>query len=234
MATRKVIISAFAALFLLAGCSQSGPKDSGPATTAISASSPVSTDVWKKQVARIIDLKDKDDATGNLSPHHLKPMKDDTSLIEMIFTELKAGRITAYSPTDLSLNTKLTPEQIKDLTAPTIDTVIITDPVTGKEKTVVTQQEVNSGDIHKYRILENWTFNHATGKTDIEIAGIAPIKEVYMPTGQLIGSKALFYLHYSDLHPIMKQLETLQPRKNLPSLIWDDYFLSDVKPVEQK
>jgi hypothetical protein len=32
----------------------------------------------------------------------------------------------------------------------------------------------------------------------------------------------------------MKQLETLQPRKNLPSLIWDDYFLSDVKPVEQK
>lgn len=185
--------------------------------------------VWKKTVARMIDLTAKDD-----TKHHLKDAGDSKYLSEMMADEVIAGKLTAYSNIDNNFSTRLTPAEVKNILGPKKDTVTVTDPVTGKEITKYITTDVNFETIQKFRLLEEWTFNPATGKTDIQITGIAPIKEIYSDDGSFRGIQAIFWLRYADALPVINRYDTYHPTGTLDMHIWDDYFLSDVKPKEAK
>jgi hypothetical protein len=186
--------------------------------------------IWKKEVARMIDMGEKEDTIV----HHLRDANQDSSFIVMVINAIKAGQLAAYSNVDHSFTTKFTAADLNNLIAPRIDTVIVTDPVTNDEIPKVIRRDFDMDVIHKYRILENWAFDPATGKTGIIIEGIAPIREIYGDDGVFRGVQAIFWLKYDDVRGILAKCEQYHPNHNLNTLIWDDYFLSDAKPSEVK
>ncbi len=185
--------------------------------------------VWKKQVAREVEIK-----SGDEKVHHLRDLSRDTTFLELIVNAVSAGKITAYSNWDHRFSTKLTIKEFNEMLVSRPDTQMIVDPITRKEKTVIITHDLDFEAIHKYRILEDWSFNRATGNTDVHIEGIAPIKEIFGEDGSFRGVQAMFWVKYNDLAAIMQHYEQYHPDKTIPALIWNDYFLSDVKPGEKK
>jgi len=184
---------------------------------------------WKKQVGReIYDTVKEDD-----KKHHLKDLSNDSTLLEVIIAKLKAGNITAYSNYDNSFTTILSPAELNQILVPLPDTIMITDPVTGQEIMRVRRREFDYSSVHKYRILEDWTFNPLTGNTDIHIEGIAPVRDVYVD-GEFRGYQALFWVRYNDVLPVLRHYDQYHPDNTLAAHIWNDYFYSDVKPAPVK
>ncbi len=182
--------------------------------------------VMKKQVFRELDMQTKEDT----KVHHLRDVSNDTTLIEMILKEIKAGRITAYSNYDHSFTTKLTVKEINDMLIAKPDTVMLVDPVTGGETIKIINHDFDPDAVHKYRLLEEWTFDPSTGNTDIHITGVAPLREIFNEGGTFRGMQAIFWIHYNELVGVLAHYEQYHPDNSLALHIWGDYFLSDVKP----
>jgi hypothetical protein len=207
----------FAAILLFA-CNTSFAQKAGSAA------------VWKKQVYRVLDMKEKEDP----KEHHLKEASNDTTMLEMMVNAIRAGKITAYSNFDHSFTTKLTAAQVTEMIIPKPDTQVIVDPITGKEATRIIRHEFDYSVVNKYRLLEDWTFNPMTGKTDIQITGICPVKEIYGDNGDFRGLQAIFWLKYPDAANIIARYEQYHPNNTITAKIWNDYFYTDAKPEEQK
>ncbi len=187
-------------------------------------------EVWKKQVARVIDLEDNQDN----KVHHLKSQNQDSILVDILISAVRSNKFSAYSKSDLANSAKFTTGEFITMTTPAKDTVVTVDPVTGKEKMSIVTQDLNTENIHKYRVIENWSFNTATGKTDIEIVAVAPLMEVWSGGRVLIGVKAWFYVKYADLEKAYIQSKKNSPIKSFANYIWEDYFLNETKPKEVK
>lgn len=187
-------------------------------------------DVWKKQVARVIDLADNQDE----KVHHLKGQNLDSSLVDILISAVRSNKFPAYSKSDITNINKISASDFNAMTTPARDTIVTVDPVTGKEKMSIVTKDLNTENIHKFRVIENWSFNTVTGKTDIEIEAVAPIQEVWSGTGVFLGVKAWFWVKYSDLEKAYVQSKKNSPVKSFANYIWEDYFLNEAKPMENK
>lgn len=184
--------------------------------------------VWKKLVSRHIDMGIKEDTAVHV--HNTRDVSPDTTLFEMLVNAVRAGKITAYSNWDHYFTTKLTKEDFNKIFAGVTDTMVITDPINGKETTKVIRRDFDYSAIHKYRILEEWTYNPTTGKTSIEILGINALKEIWGDDGVFRGLQGTFWLHYNDARSVLARYELYHPDNSIGGLIWDDYFAATVGP----
>ncbi len=187
-------------------------------------------DVWKKTVSRTIDVSQPEDTVK----HHLADASNDTTLLELMVNAIKAGKLTAYDAFDHNFTSKLSMAALKEIISPRRDTMVIVDPVTNQEIMKIVEHDFDPTAIRKYRVLEEWAFNPRTGKTEIQITGISPMLDVYGDDGVYRGRKSLFWIRYNDVRQILERYEQSHPNHTLASLIWNDYFLSDVKPQVQK
>jgi len=185
-----------------------------------------SREIWKKKVARVIDMAQKEDNTN----HHLTDMREDTTMLEMMVSAIKNGKLTAYSNFDADFTTKLSPEGLREMMTSKPDTIEVVDPITNARVVKIVRRDFDNSLVHKYRILEEWAFNPHTGITSIQIIGIAPLREVYDENGSFRGVQAMFWVRYNDVRNIIAKYEQYHPDNSLSGHIWADYFLSDVKP----
>jgi hypothetical protein len=182
---------------------------------------------WHATATRIIDTQEPDDTVT----HFLKNEDDDTSLIELIVTGVENNEIPAWSVEHEPFGKRLTKARFAKLVAPEVDTEIIGDPNTNTEIIRYIRRDFDGTAVHKYKILEDWTFDPITGKTVVVIKGIAPIKDIINHKDIVIEKKTMFWLHYTDLRKILDRVEQYHPGNTFAMRIWDSYFISDVKPV---
>lgn len=185
---------------------------------------------WKKRVERIVELPP---AVANYD-RHLKPANPDASLLNMLIDAIKSGKVTAYTNWDNKFTEVLTPEKMRHVIAN--DTMLeeVEDPVTGQVKKVYRVREFRPEAIKKFRTLEDWTFYPETGHTEIQIAGISPVQDIYGDDGVFRGIQALFWVKFQDVKAILEEDARYHPKTSLVSRVWEDYFQDDTKPAERK
>ena len=181
--------------------------------------------VWKKQIARVIDMGAKND----IGSQRISDVSSENSLMDMFVNLIRGNKIIAYTNSDHNFTTKLTVAELNRILAGKKDTVLTVDPVTGKTTTKVTQKDVNLDAIHKFKILEEWSCFPATGKTEIQIIGLAPLKDVVADDGTVHGVQPLFWLRFNDISAILVRYQQYHPNNTLAGHVWDDYFNSDGK-----
>jgi hypothetical protein len=87
------------------------------------------------------------------------------------------------------------------------------------------KQEFNYRNVTDFRIMEEWRFNRKTGKTDIQIVGICPLRQVWNARHDIkIGKMPMFWLRYEDVRDEINQYELNHPHHNIGSSLWDSYF----------
>ena len=185
--------------------------------------------IFTKHVVRIIDLKEKE-ATFF---HHLTDLSSDTTLLEMISIAMKEGKVKADSSSDHTYADWLIPGN-----SIITDTITLFDVVSGKEVQKLIQYPFPYDFVHAYAIKEDWAFNPSTGITDIKITDIAPLLEKHNYIGSTdsfaIGWTTICWFRYNDVKEIIARYEQYHPTNTIAGHIWNDYFLSDVKPSEVK
>jgi gliding motility associated protien GldN len=179
--------------------------------------------LWKKRVWREIDTREK----ANVAFRYAGDENTGGGMfIEILIDALKKGKIKGYKTFDDHFSQQMSKEDILETTSGTSDTSIVTDPVTGLEKTVVTPRDFNPEEITKYRIKEDWIFDRNMGAMVVRIVGIAPIKDVYNDQHVYIGPKAMFWLYYPDIRGLLAQYEVVNPMNDLARYTWDEFFES--------
>ena len=167
--------------------------------------------VWRKQVARELDFG----AIKN---------KKDSTLVKMIVGAIRVGKVHPYSNYDHNFTFNLVGDEITDIIGTKTITVTSIDPKTGKEEVIKRKVEPEYLSVHKYRILEEWTFNRQTGTTEITTMGIAPLLEVFGDDGDFRGIKPLFWVKYQELAGVIVDDEKINKGRSLTTHIWTDYF----------
>jgi hypothetical protein len=182
---------------------------------------------WRTKVVRMIDMGQPADE----KKYHLMDMGVDTTLPEMFFFAMEEKKFNAYKDSNFThaiIDVRDAFDNFKD-----IDTIIVVDPTDGNEKLQIVRR-CDPLAHAKLRVLEEWVFNPATGKTDVQILGVAVIDERYSFNGSLKDMTTLFWLKYADIQPILARYNQYHPSNTLALRIWDGYFLSDVKPGKVK
>jgi hypothetical protein len=131
--------------------------------------------VWKRRVVRNLEWKEP------------KGLKNDETLLGMILKEGLNLRLNTYSNFDQNFTNLLSFYDLRYKAGLVNDTVTVKDPINGSEKRVVQKRNYDYSEIQTYRTLEEWTFNPATGKTEIQITGIAPRWPIERSSGNVLG-----------------------------------------------
>jgi len=173
---------------------------------------------WKKTVIRTIYLAPKEDN-----------VKQDTSLLEMLVNTIKAGNLAAYEPYGANFSKTINLERLDEIINGKVDTLPMAHWITNTAIKTLPHAGFSYDSIHKYRVLEEWTLNPQTGRTEIQITGVAPVKDIIGDDNVYRGSQAMFFVHYSEALPVLERYAQSHRGRSLASLIWNDYFLSDIK-----
>ncbi len=171
--------------------------------------------IWT-QTTRILDLDPE-----NTSAKNLKEVNTDSTLSDVISSKIADGKITIYD----SLG-KILP---RSAVYPPSDTAIIVDPVTGQEcMRVMTHCLLFYSHDPKYKLIEDCTFAPYAGKAQIKISYIVPFGKNSSDIDG-IYSEAPYWLKFEDISGILSRYEYSHYNTSLANLLWNNYFLSDVR-----
>jgi len=184
--------------------------------------------VLHKEVVRIINMIPKLDT----NTHYLADEGKDSSIYSMIVTAIKTGQLSAYANDNTKFTTSLSYDSLKK-TIKLPDSILVDNPIDNTKTMKTLGLHFEYLEINYYKILEEWSFDPKTGKTNIAIKGIGPLGK-RREDKSFNERKPLFWLHYKDLQSIIKRYEQYHPDNTIAMHVWDDYFLSDIKPGVQK
>jgi gliding motility associated protien GldN len=177
--------------------------------------------MFKKRIWREIDIREKQ----NMAFRY--PGDDYTGggyFIEIILDAVKKGKVKAYSNMDDRFTTSLSREQIMELLIGKPDTTVVVNTETGQETIKITQREFDPDVVTKYRLKEDWYFDRNTGRMEMQIIGVAPIKDVYNDDGTYRTSQAVFWLYFPEIAPMIAQYEVFNPDNDIARITWYEFF----------
>ena len=193
--------------------------------------------MWERRVWREIDLREK----INLPLYYpTEPINDRKSLFDVIKQGiLDDGSITAYDPgpigTDDEFTKVLQPTEVKEMLTRS-DTTWTDNIYTGEQEQVITNTEVKSADIRKYRLKEDWVFDRQRSVMDIRIIGLCPLKENIGSDGEFRGYTPMFWLYFPELRYVLVNWDVFNrendaERRSFDHIFWTRQFNSTITKV---
>jgi gliding motility associated protien GldN len=182
--------------------------------------------MWARRIWQDIDLREK----MNLPLYY--PLEESSgmkSLFEVIRTALlDEGSITAYSSGVTGLEddfrVALMRNDVKGILERQ-DTSSTQDPDTGEMIEVVQTIKINSQDITRYRIKEDWFFDKQRSERYMRIIGIAPLKERISDDGEPTGAyEVLFWLYFPECRYVFANWDSFNRFNDSERRSFDDLF----------
>lgn len=193
--------------------------------------------MWYRRVWREIDLREK----INLPLYYpTEPINDRKSLFDVIKQGIiDDGSITAYDPGPIGMDDEftkpLTPAEVKAMLTK-MDTTMTDNIYTGALDTVISAVEVNSEQVKKYLLKEDWIFDRQRSVMDIRIIGICPERENRGEDGEVRGYSKMFWLYFPELRYVLVNWEVFNrendaERRSFDHLFWTRQFNSTITKV---
>ncbi len=182
--------------------------------------------MWARRVWQDIDLKEK----MNLPLYY--PLEEGNgmkSLFDVIKNALLVeGSITAYSTgvtgQEDDFRTPLLVSAVRDILEQ-IDTTYTEDPDTQELVPVIQRVAVNTQDITRYRVKEDWFFDRQRSERYIRIIGIAPLKERISADGEPTGAyETLFWLYFPECRYVFANWDAYNRFNDAERRSFDDLF----------
>lgn len=179
--------------------------------------------VWEKRIWRVIDMREK----MNQSMYYPEtPHNNWRSFMTIMMDAIKEGSLTAYdasSPTDEFIS----PMSFKEL----MSKVEKADSVQQQRNyppydfyDTVIIKKLNTTDIKKIRIKEDWFFDKQRSMLEVRIIGFCPVIDVFENDGTYRGQKPLFWIYFPEARPIMAKSEVFNRFNGAAKLSYDDFF----------
>ena len=106
-----------------------------------------------------------------------------------------------------------------------VDTTSVVDPDTGEMIDMVTTESIDSEQIMRYRIKEDWFFDRQRSERYIRIIGIAPLKERLTEDLEPTGSyEILFWLYFPECRYVFANWDSFNRFNDSERRSFDDLF----------
>ena len=195
--------------------------------------------MWSRKIWREIDMRQKinhpfyypeNDGVGHT-------IEDRKSLIDVIYSAILEGSITAYgNPSmDDEFREVMSQDDIKKIggAKEELVTVIDWDAVNAgadpeeATKDTLTKVPFNRNTVKKWRIKEEWFFDKQRSVMDVRILGLAPLQEDRDEVNnQLLGTfSPLFWVYFPEVREILINAEAFNlVKNNAERRTYDDVF----------
>ncbi|MEI8279519.1 MAG: hypothetical protein WCG87_07120 [Bacteroidota bacterium] len=192
---------------------------------------PPDAKVYTQRATRLLNIQLPEDTVT----HHLQDASTDTTLLEMLMRSMLKGGISTYTGNDVTLTSKLTDQAVQAMVQGPLDTIEVEDPVTAQRIMKTYRRNINYESVERYRLIEDWAMNSSIGRTEIQIAAMAPMLENDAQTGRQQAFSPMFWLKFQDLQGVLNEYQQSRnkmgrPENTIGRLIWDDYFINETKP----
>jgi len=195
--------------------------------------------MWSRKIWREIDLRQKinhpfyypeNDGVGHT-------IVDRKSLIDVIYSAIQEGSITAYdnAAMDDEFREEMSQDAIKKIGGAKEEMVEVidwdavaegADPEEAKENRLV-KTAFNRNSVKKWRLKEEWFFDKQRSVLDVRIIGLAPLQEDRDEVnGQILGTfSPLFWVYFPEAREILINAEVFNlVKNNAERRTYDDIF----------
>ena len=195
--------------------------------------------MWSRKIWREIDMRQKinhpfyypeNDGVGHT-------IQDRKSLIDVIYSAIQEGSITAYdnAAMDDEFREEMSQDAIKKIGGAKEEMVEVVDwdaVAEGADPSEATRMELNvtefdRNSIKKWRLKEEWFFDKQRSVMDVRIIGLAPLQEDKDEVnGQILGTfSPLFWVYFSEAREILINAEVFNlVKNNAERRTYDDIF----------
>jgi gliding motility associated protien GldN len=167
---------------------------------------------YSKRIERVIDVREK---VNKIMDWPRSPF------YRIIHDNVMNSKLTAYQ--NDSLKSFFTSEEVLRRGTREIVTQVVdrNDPDNTVDTSVIIPFDPR--DIKKYRIMEDWIFDHNYSDFRAKIIAIAPL---YKPifAGVELGEQPIYWVKMDDIRPILVNVELFNPFNDAARLSYDDFF----------
>ena len=96
------------------------------------------------------------------------------------------------------------------------------------EETITYYNCVESKDVKKYRLMEDWYFDKNTSSMKVHIVSIAPVMEVNSSEGEYLGYSPMYWLNFDQLRNILIHYPVYNQSNDTSNFSWDDLFIARI------
>ena len=195
--------------------------------------------MWSRKIWREIDLRQKINHPFYYPENDgvAQTIQDRKSLIDVIYSAIQEGSITAYgnATRDDEFREEMSQDDIKKIGGAKEEMVETTnwekvaEGFSEEESTVMTlsKKEFDRNQVKKSRLKEEWFFDKQRSVMDVRIIGMAPLKEDRDEvSGQLTGGfSPLFWVYFPEAREILINAEVFNlVKNNAERRTYDDIF----------
>ena len=181
--------------------------------------------MWARRIWQVIDLKQKINHTLYFPTEEIEGRK-------CLFDVIKIGLIEEESITAYDLGPTQSDDEFRyQMEKSDIDTLLnpvviryVEDPATGEKIEKSSVESLKSSDIVAYKIKEDWIFDKQRSERYVRIIGIAPIVMKYSESGEVKGTKELFWLYYPECRYLFNNYDVFNAHNNAQQMTFDQLF----------
>lgn len=217
----KSITHYFLAASIIALCASTNQLFSQSGKKVVPLSSLIERDVmWKKRTWRTLDLKEKMNHPFYFPTESYGKMN---SLFTLIKKSISSYELTVYDAINDEFTVPLENKAALSIGSST-ETIYFDNEYDEPDSTVI-ESRIESSDVMRFRLKEEWFFDRQRSTLEVRIIGICPVAEMLDSNGDYKGELPMYWIYFPEVRPLLANQETINRWNDAEQRSYDDLFI---------